>query len=174
MGDVGGEAMERQKWFEIIEHYTMLPERKPICMIFLVAVDEYDTQVIYQDRTRNRLRESRDIFGQLRRLHWIPRETNFILFLNKVDIFKEKIQTIHIKDHFPEFNGFSRDYESGIQFIESMYVPDKRERERDRLRNKIYPHQTCATDTNQMRAIFDRVKDTIFRMNMRATGLGDF
>ena len=65
-----------------------------------------------------------------------------------------------------------------------------RERERDRLRNKIYPHQTCATgllhillclkwtmfcpDTNQMRAIFDRVKDTIFRMNMRATGLGDF
>jgi len=92
----------------------------------------------------------------------------------QVDIFKEKIQTIHIKDHFPEFNGFSRDYESGIQFIESMYVPDKRERERDRLRNKIYPHQTCATDTNQMRAIFDRVKDTIFRMNMRATGLGDF
>ena len=24
----------------------MLPERKPICMIFLVAVDEYDTQVM--------------------------------------------------------------------------------------------------------------------------------
>ena len=24
----------------------MLPERKPICMIFLVAVDEYDTQAM--------------------------------------------------------------------------------------------------------------------------------
>jgi len=169
--DVGGEAMERQKWFEIIEHYSRLPQRSPICMIFLVAVDEFDTRVIYQDRERNRLKESADIFRQLRNLQWIPRDTNFILFLNKVDVFREKIQTVHISDHFPKFNGFPRDYDSGIQFIESMYVPDKR---KERLRNRIFCHQTCATDTEQMRKIFSNVKETILSIYLASLGVGDW
>jgi len=171
--DVGGEAMERQKWFEIIEHYSRLPQRSPICMIFLVAVDEFDTQVIYQDRARNRLNESADIFLQLRSLQWIPRETNFILFLNKVDVFREKIQTVHIGDHFPKFNGFPRDYDSGIQFIESLYVSDKRGR-KEKPRNKIFCHQTCATDTEQMRRIFSNVKETILSIYLDSIGMGDW
>jgi len=115
--DVGGEAMERQKWFEIIEHYTMLPERKPICMIFLVAVDEYDTQVIYQDRTRNRLRESRDIFGQLRRLHWIPRETNFILFLNKDFLETMRVESSLLKACTCQIKGRGKETDCAIRYI---------------------------------------------------------
>jgi len=162
--DVGGEAMERQRWFEIIEALS----KNAICMIFLAAVDEFDTKVVLGKEERNRLQESAEIFSQLRGLQWIPRETGFILFLNKVDVFKEKILTSNIIDHFDSFQGFPRDYESGIQFIQSMYVPDRR---RERLRNHIFPHLTCATDTNQMRGIFSNVKERILSIYLESVGM---
>ena len=77
-------------------------------------------------------------------------------------MFKEKIKPTNIEhpasniiDHFDSFQGecfdkindlifegFPRDYESGIQFLQGLYVPDRR---RERLRNQIFPHFTCAT-----------------------------
>lgn len=137
---------------------------KTICVIFLVAVDEFDTMFLEGGVEKNRLQKSAELFNLVRSFNWL-RETSFILFLNKTDVFKEKIQTINIADHFPQFEGFSRDYESGIQFIENLYVPNSRQ---NRNRNKIFPHKTCATDTCQMARIITSVKDTILKFYIKS------
>ena len=44
------------------------------------------------------------------------------MFLNKNDIFEEKIQEIPIDAYFPEFNGEVGSYEAGLKFIYDEYI----------------------------------------------------
>ena len=54
------------------------------CVIFLAAVDEYDTYFLTAGgETRNRLTESVELFSQIQHHQWLA-HTTFILFLNKV------------------------------------------------------------------------------------------
>ena len=48
--------------------------------------------------------ESIEVFGEIQNNAILSRKT-FILFLNKVDVFKEKIRTANIIDHFADFPG---------------------------------------------------------------------
>lgn len=60
--DVGGQRSERRKWIHSFENVTSL--------IFLVAVSEYD-QKLMEDGEKNRLAESRNLFGvrRFRKIH---------------------------------------------------------------------------------------------------------
>lgn len=58
-------------------------------MIFVVALSEYD-QVLIEDNSTNRMQESLQLFKQVcNNKHFL--ETSIILFLNKKDLFMEKI-----------------------------------------------------------------------------------
>uniref|UniRef100_A0A914E0E3 Uncharacterized protein n=1 Tax=Acrobeloides nanus TaxID=290746 RepID=A0A914E0E3_9BILA len=88
-----------------------------------------------------------------------------ILFLNKKDLFEEKIKKVSIKACFPEYKG-SNSYDEQVKFIEEKFLglnanPDK----------TIYVHQTCATDTNQVHMILDSVIDLIIQANLQGCGL---
>ena len=75
------------------------------CVIFLAAIDEYDTYLITEDNERaNRLQESIEIFRQIQLQNWLQ-HTTFILFLNKKDVFEEKIRNHHLIEHFSDFPG---------------------------------------------------------------------
>jgi len=96
--DVGGEREERVRWIDFLAG-------RITCVIFLAAVDEYDTYFLTAGgETRNRLTESVELFSQIQHHQWLA-HTTFILFLNKVDVFRDKLQTSHMKDHFDEFTG---------------------------------------------------------------------
>jgi G-protein alpha subunit len=65
-----------------------------------------------------------------------------ILFLNKKDVFAEKINKVPIKSHFKEFKG-GQDFDKGVEFFKQMFlnrVTDEKRRE------EIYVHVTCAID----------------------------
>lgn len=68
------------------------------------------------------------------------------------------------------FVGKKRDPEAAMDFIREMYKlqaqnPDKKE-------NKtIYPHFTCATDTNNIRMVFSDVKDTVLIKSLQEYGV---
>jgi guanine nucleotide-binding protein G(i) subunit alpha len=116
MMDVGGQRSERKKWIHCFEHVTAI--------IFCVALSEYDLvlaedeeMVIFSfttksDRHRvemlksfkNRMRESMKLFESICNNVWF-RTTSIILFLNKKDIFQEKIRTSPISICFPEYKG---------------------------------------------------------------------
>lgn len=39
---------------------------------------------------------------------WIQRILTHILFLNKYDLFKEKVKIVPLKNYFPDFNGLKK------------------------------------------------------------------
>jgi len=80
MVDVGGQRSERRKWIHCFDQVT--------AVIFCVALSEYD-QNLREDDTQNRMKESLLLFDEICNSHWF-RNTTFILFLNKTDLFKEK------------------------------------------------------------------------------------
>merc|ERR1712100_830153 len=56
MYDVGGQRNERKKWIHCFDNVT--------AVIFVGAISEYD-QVLYEDKTQNRLIEAVDLFEEI-------------------------------------------------------------------------------------------------------------
>ena len=84
MVDVGGQRNERKKWIHCFEGVT--------AVIFVAAISEYD-QVLYEDGQTNRMVEALKLFEETCGLKWFV-DTSFILFLNKRDLFDEKIKRV--------------------------------------------------------------------------------
>ncbi|GMR35775.1 hypothetical protein PMAYCL1PPCAC_05970, partial [Pristionchus mayeri] len=93
--DVGGQRSQRKKWIHAFEDVNAI--------IFLVALSEYD-QVLIEDGTTNRIKESLMLFSFICKCGWFE-ETSIILFLNKKDLFEEKIKRVALGKCFPKFNG---------------------------------------------------------------------
>ena len=95
MFDVGGQRSERKKWIHCFENVTSV--------IFLAAISEYD-QVLIEDETVNRMQEALTLFDSICNSKWFT-STSMILFLNKVDLFKEKLTKSPLSDYFPDYTG---------------------------------------------------------------------
>ncbi|XP_012735232.2 guanine nucleotide-binding protein subunit alpha-11 [Fundulus heteroclitus] len=156
MVDVGGQRSQRKKWIHCFENVKSL--------IFLAALNEYD-QVLYESETDNRLAESLALFNTIVSSRWFQ-DSSTILFLNKTDLFEEKIKTSHLADYFPEYTGPSGDAEPAKKFIEKMYIDCHKGRHKP-----LYTHFTCATDTENIRVVFESVKDTIFLEHLDSLNL---
>lgn len=83
--------------------------------------------------------ESKALFCQIVDFRWFLNST-FILFLNKTDLFEEKIITSNLEDYFPEYFGPRRDGSSAKEFIRDLYILSVDDNSRT-----IYHHFTCAT-----------------------------
>ncbi|XP_064184783.1 guanine nucleotide-binding protein subunit alpha-14-like [Anguilla rostrata] len=84
------------------------------------------------------------------------RHIPFILFLNKMDILAEKIQTSDLQIYFPEFTGKKGDAEAAMDFIRGLYLS------RVHVESKqLYVHFTCAIDTESIRQVFNDIKGNI-------------
>lgn len=153
--DVGGQRSERKKWIHCFEDVTAI--------IFCVAMSEYD-QVLLEDETTNRLHESLKLFDSVCNNKWFT-ETSIILFLNKKDLFREKIKNSPLTLCFPEYSG-SLTYEDAASFIQTQFEAKNRCETKE-----VYCHQTCATDTNNIQFVFDVVTDVIIANNLRGCGL---
>jgi GTPase SAR1 family protein len=158
MFDVGGQRNERKKWIHCFEDVT--------AVIFVAAISEYD-QVLYEDETTNRMVEALDLFDEICNSRWF-RETPIILFLNKRDLFLEKIQRVPLTVCFPHYNGKPYDYDSGVDFLQVQFEEKNKTQRKD---DKIYTHVTCATDSRNIQHVFNSVKDMIIRQSLRDAGL---
>jgi len=81
MFDVGGQRNERKKWIHCFDQVT--------AVIFVAAISEFN-QVLYEDNSMNRITEALLLFEEIANSKWF-KQTSIILFLNKRDLFAEKI-----------------------------------------------------------------------------------
>jgi len=92
-----------------------------------------------------------------------------ILFLNKEDLFRQKLASgKSIKVAFPEFEGGS-DFDASTQFLVSKFTDVE-----DPVSQKpkeIYSHITCATNTENVKVVFEAVKDSILNKALAGSGL---
>ncbi|KAF5892821.1 guanine nucleotide-binding protein G(i) subunit alpha-2-like, partial [Clarias magur] len=93
MFDVGGQRSERKKWIHCFEGVTAI--------IFCVAMSAYDL-VLAEDEEMNRMHESMKLFDSICNNKWFT-ETSIILFLNKKDLFEQKIEHSPLTICFPEY-----------------------------------------------------------------------
>uniref|UniRef100_A0A1D5Q886 G protein subunit alpha 12 n=1 Tax=Macaca mulatta TaxID=9544 RepID=A0A1D5Q886_MACMU len=152
MVDVGGQRSQRQKWFQCFDGITSI--------LFMVSSSEYD-QVLMEDRRTNRLVESMNIFETIvnNKLFF---NVSIILFLNKMDLLVEKVKTVSIKKHFPDFRGDPHRLEDVQRYLVQCF--DRKRRNRSK---PLFHHFTTAIDTENVRFVFHAVKDTILQENLK-------
>ncbi|KAF9913882.1 guanine nucleotide-binding protein subunit alpha [Lobosporangium transversale] len=155
MFDVGGQRSERKKWVHCFENVTAI--------VFLVAISEYD-QLLFEDETVNRMQEALTLFDSICNSRWFVK-TSIILFLNKVDRFKEKLPFSPMRKYFPDYEG-GDDFDQASQYILNRFVSLNLSDTK-----QIYTHFTCATDTTQIRFVMAAVSDIIIQTNLRDCGL---
>ncbi|KAI6189255.1 Guanine nucleotide-binding proteinG(O) subunit alpha [Aphelenchoides besseyi] len=109
--DVGGQRAERKKWIHCFEECFV----DVTAIIFCVAMSEYD-QVLLEDEAMNRMHESLGLFDSICNNKWFI-ETSIILFLNKKDLFEEKIKKSPLTVCFPEYNGKQRSNKAAKFFV---------------------------------------------------------
>lgn len=141
MFDVGGQRSERKKWIHCFENVTTI--------LFLVAISEYD-QLLFEDETVNRMQEALTLFDSICNSRWFVK-TSIILFLNKIDRFKEKLPVSPMKNYFPDYEG-GADYAAACDYILNRFVSLNQAEQK-----QIYTHFTCATDTTQIRFVMAAV-----------------
>jgi len=152
--DVGGQRNERRKWIHCFDGVTSV--------IFVAAISEYD-QVLYEDESQNRLQEAIKEFEKICNNPFFD-ETAMILFLNKKDLFEDKIQKVNIKVCFPEYRG-GQNYEECAEFMQKKFL------DVNTGSKLIFPHFTCATDTQLVQKVFEACKLVILDNNLRKLGL---
>ncbi len=154
--DVGGQRGERRKWINCFQEVT--------AVIFCVALSEYD-MTLFEDAKTNRMHESLKVFTEHCNSEFF-RDTAMILFLNKDDLFKEKINRgVNLNVCFPDFK-VPLTYQNGIEFISKKFLaqssnPDK----------NIYVNITCATDTKHVELVFNATMDIILRISLNRAGI---
>ncbi|KAI4466667.1 gtp-binding protein alpha subunit [Holotrichia oblita] len=127
-------------------------------------MSEYD-QVLHEDETTNRMQESLKLFDSICNNKWFT-DTSIILFLNKKDLFEEKIRKSPLTICFPEYAGKAQEYGEAAAYIQAQF-----EAKNKSTTKEIYCHMTCATDTHNIQFVFDAVTDVIIANNLRNCGL---
>lgn len=151
--DVGGQRSQRQKWFRCFDSVTSI--------LFLVSSSEFD-QVLLEDRCTNRLAESRSIFDTIVN-HRCFSEVSVILFLNKTDLLQEKLRNrrTSIADFFPEFRGDPYELGAVQSFLLQLFDSARKNRKKP-----LFRHFTTAVDTENIKVVFNAVRDTILQKNI--------
>ncbi|GAA5999644.1 guanine nucleotide-binding protein subunit alpha [Rhodotorula paludigena] len=150
--DVGGQRSERKKWIHCFESVTAI--------IFLASLAGYD-QVLIEDRDSNQMQEALMLFDSICNSQWFV-NTSMILFLNKVDVFRERIFVSHVKAHFPDYIGPELDAQAAQEFFKSRFTRLNRS-----ARKEIYTHYTTAIDTSLVKVVMTSVYDIILNRNLQ-------
>ena len=141
------ERNERKKWIHCFENVT--------AVIFVAAISEYD-EVLFEDTSQNRIVEAINLFEEISNSRWFS-NSSIILFLNKVDLFKEKIcrKKIEDTDIFSDCTA-KHDYNAGIEYMQQKFLSVAPAH----MQKNIYCHPTCATNTNNVAFVFDSCRQS--------------
>jgi hypothetical protein len=88
---------ERKKWIHAFEDVTAL--------IYVSSLSEYDQYTI-EDENQNRMMESLQLFELISSVEYLPKNVPILLFLNKFDVFSEKIKNSNLNICFNDYDGF--------------------------------------------------------------------
>ncbi|KAI8609594.1 guanine nucleotide binding protein [Chytriomyces sp. MP71] len=152
--DVAGQRSQRKRWAPYFDNVHAI--------IFVAAISSYD-QTCYEDNFTNRITESLNLFASICN-HPVFKSRPIILFLNKIDILKEKLPKVPVVNYFPDYQG-DNDYETASSFFSQKFLAANKYTDKE-----LYVHFTWATDTNQVRKVLVNVNETITRQELASFG----
>jgi len=150
--DVGGQRSERKNWLSVFEATNAI--------IFVCAISEYDL-VLQEAPDTPRFSESIRLWKSIT-AYKIFKQTPFILFLNKSDLFEEKIKTVPLSKYFDNFDEYynSTDtsklssFERSWKFLLQQFTQG--------CTVTYYSHITNSLDTELTKKVFASVQSSIW------------
>jgi G-protein alpha subunit len=154
--DVGGQRNERRKWIHCFDSVT--------AVMFCASLAGYD-QVLREDEKQNRLREALMLFEEMVNSPWF-KQTTFILFLNKIDLFEDKLPKVPLTCCFKNYDG-GADIEKAKAFVRGKF----QERYGYAATGALYVHVTCAIDTSNIIVMWKAVREIILKKVFSEIGI---
>ncbi|XP_071329685.1 guanine nucleotide-binding protein G(o) subunit alpha-like [Trachinotus anak] len=156
--DVAGQRSERRKWLSCFDCIQVV--------LFVVALSSYD-MTLMEDPSVNRLQESLELFTSIC-TNTVFNNASLILFMNKSDLFQEKIlhSGRHLGFYHPSYTGADGDVNAAAHHITGMFSSCNSSPGRP-----IYHHFTTATDTTNIQVVFHMVIEQIIKENLAAVQL---
>jgi GTPase SAR1 family protein len=169
LSDVGGQTSERKKWTHFFGGVNVV--------LWVMSLSGYD-QVLFENNAKRVYDDNFEQFGRICHRKEFT-ETDFVVFLNKIDLFIEKIKEVPFSvydDSLPPAS--SHNATEILDFIESRYKTIWRdgltEVQKVSKCKILYFHQTCATDTKIMDEVVADVQSSLVRRRLEHTGLVSF
>ena len=107
------------------------------------------------------MHEAMMLFESLVNGEWF-KDKPIILFLNKIDLFHEKLGVSPVSNHFPDYKGGNEDSDAAADYFADRFRSINRTAGRE-----IYVHYTNATDTSLLKATMQSVQDMIVQKNLQ-------
>ncbi|TNY21030.1 heterotrimeric G-protein alpha subunit (G-alpha, GPA1) [Rhodotorula diobovata] len=155
MCDVGGQRSERKKWINCFSDVQVL--------LFVLAISEYN-QMLYEDESVSRIAEATTLWQSIANSKWFH-NASIILFLNKIDLFRNKLEMYKLADYLQEYDG-PNTYEATTLWLSQHFT-----RLYENKRRALILHLTCATDTTQIRTVLAAVQEQILANNLLNAGM---
>jgi guanine nucleotide-binding protein subunit alpha, other len=83
--------------------------------------------------------------------------TSFMLFLNKWDLFEDKIASVDIRSTFPDYDGPSKDPHEGVKYFQNRFL--RLARKTGDPERGLYPYVTTATNRKLLAAVMKIVEE---------------
>lgn len=161
--DVGGQRNERRKWIHCFDNVTAI--------IFVAAINEYD-QKLYEDSKTHRITEALNLF-QEQLDNPLFEKTPIILFLNKIDLFKEKLAKKPLESVYPDFQGPYYDPAKGGKQKQAEKAAQEYMKEKflavSQTERTIYTYFTTATDEENVTKVFNSTRDIVLQQAMETS-----
>lgn len=138
----------------------LVEDKTAVSNLFLRKCCCYNCPNLTRILMQNQMQEALILFESIMSLTWFKR-SSIILFLNKIDLFKEKLADKPVRDYFPDYTGSNDDYNEAARYFANKFRGLNRTEDRE-----IYVHYTNATDTNLLSITMKSVQDTIIQSNL--------
>jgi len=107
-----------------------------------------------EDNSTNRLEESLRLFSEVTASNFFQ-PTSWILFLNKYDLFEQKIKRQSLNKFFDDISEEdAKNLDASCMYIQNRYKQNFKG-------SRLYPYITCAIDTQNCKRVFTAVRDTV-------------
>ncbi|KAH3758385.1 guanine nucleotide-binding protein alpha-1 subunit [Pelomyxa schiedti] len=138
--DVGGQRSERRKWVQCFQDVS--------AVVFCAALSEYDL-TLFEKADENRTHESLKLFHDVCASKWFANSQIF-LFLNKKDLFDQKVSTSPLSIYFPQYSG-PNEPDPAAEFIRDLFLTTAS------CGREVQVFYTCATNSDNVREVFNMV-----------------
>lgn len=153
-------------------------DTSPQVLIFIVAISEYN-QKLYEDRETNRLTESLTLWDSIVNSICMSasstnpdagnasgfRKSTIILFMNKIDLFQQKLAEHPLAYYLPDYAG-PNTYEATSKYLLQTFLAESKDAQRT-----IHGHFTCAVQRDQVAVVLSTVVDHILTQNLANVGV---
>lgn len=158
--DVGGARSLRAAWAPFFDNMDAI--------IFLAPISCFD-QVLEEDPSVNRLEDSILLWKSIVS-NPLLKTTELVLFLNKTDIMRAKLQAgIQFGHYVISYGNRPNDYENAATYLKKKFAAlHKQHSPSPRV---FYCHMTKVTDPKSTQHILGNVKDMVIRQNLQDSSL---